>query len=375
MKMNRKLFKYLDYSILFSVIAIAILGTISIGFATNAISFQPPYINLSASRTFITQIIWFIIASAAGFYILIIDYNVIGGYYKILYVGINILLLLVLLVGSERNGAKAWLGVGSLGIQPSEFAKIITIITLAKIMEDMENINTPKNLGKIALYALIPIGLIQLQPDTGTNLIFAMTILGMLFVAGLDLKFIYGGLIAAISGVLVLWNFDILEPYQKNRILVFFKPELDRLGSGYNAMLAKMAVGSGKFFSLFSSSDALSGGKFIPEAHTDFIFTVFAERWGFLGSVILLALYFNIIFKGIKIARTSKDKFGTYVVFGVLSMFTFQILQNIGMDIGLMPITGIPLPFMSYGGSSLLTSVVSISLILNVGMRRQKINF
>jgi rod shape determining protein RodA len=366
---NKKVLKNIDYNILFSVVAVVIIGLITISSATHAFKDD------GSARLFITQIAWFIIACTIGCALLLIDYNTIGGYYKVLYTAIVAMLVLVLLVGSVRNGAKAWLGVGSLGIQPSEFAKLITIITLAKLLEDMENINTVKNLGKLAFFALLPMALIQLQPDTGTNLIFAVTIFGMLFVAGLHSKIIYSVLGSATGAIALIWQLDILKPYQKDRILVFLKPEMDKLGVGYNAIVAKTAIGSGKFFGTGLYNGTLTEGKFIPELHTDFIFSVFGEEWGFLGAMLLLALYFNIIWKCIKIAKTSKDKFGFYLVTGVLTMFTFQILQNIGMDIGLMPITGIPLPFMSYGGSSLLTSVLSMALILNVGMRRQKINF
>lgn len=364
MFLNKKAFKSIDYSIWLSMIAIFVFGILSIASATGG-----------NKKVFIIQIVWFGVATVIGFVFLIIDYNAIGGYYKVFYIFSVILLILVRLIGSERKGAKAWLGVGSFGIQPSEFSKVIVIIAIAKLLEEMDNINTPKNLGKLALASLIPMGLIQLQPDTGTNMIFAATIFGMLFVAGLDIKLIAGTFITGIAGVLFVWFAGILQPYQKDRILVFFRPEMDRLGAGYNALLAKSAIGGGKFFGTGLFNGPLSTGRFIPEAHTDFIFSVFGESFGFLGAVVLLLLYLNIIIRSIKIARTSKDKFGMYLVFGIISMFTFQILQNIGMDIGLMPITGIPLPLMSYGGSSLLTSVVSIALILNVGMRRQKINF
>lgn len=364
MILNRKFIKNIDYSILFSMILIVVFGIISIASATGG-----------NKKVFVTQIVWFALSLIIGFIVLNIDYNTIGGYYKVFYAFAIFLLVLVRLVGDERKGAKAWLGVGSMGIQPSEFSKLIVIITLAKLLEDMDNINTPKNLGKLALFSLIPMGLIQLQPDTGTNLIFAVTIFGMLFVAGLDLKLIAITFATGIGGALFIWFADILKPYQKDRILVFFRPEMARLGAGYNALLAKSAIGGGGFFGTGPFNGPLSTGKFIPEAHSDFIFSVFGESFGFLGAGILLVLYLNIILKSIKIARTSKDKFGMYLVIGILSMFIFQILQNIGMDIGLMPITGIPLPFMSYGGSSLLTSVVSIAFILNVGMRRQKINF
>lgn len=364
MIINKKIFKNMDYGILFCVIAVVLIGIITIGSATSTSSVYFKY-----------QIAWFIVSIPIVFALLLIDYNTIGGYYKVLYFVSILLLVLVLLIGSERNNAKSWLGIGPFGGQPAEFAKLATIITISKLMEEMENINTFKNLSKIAVYILIPMVLIQLQPDAGTNMIFAVTMLGILFVAGLDLRFIYGAAITAITAIGVLWQFNILDAYQKNRILVFLKPELDKLGIGYNAIMAKMAVGSGMFFGLGWNKGNLAGGKFIPESHTDFIFSVFAEEWGFLGIIVILILYFNIIIKSIKIARTSKDKFGSYMVVGILTMITFQILQNIGMDIGLMPITGITLPFMSYGGSSLLTNLISVALILNVSARKQKIDF
>lgn len=372
MFINKKLLKNLDYSIIISMILIVIIGIITITNAT--IGASSDGFSLGTLKNTIFQTIYFIVAIIIGFIILFIDYNTIGSYYKLLYMGSIFLLILVLAVGSVRNNAKCWLGVGPFGIQPSEFAKLTTIITIAKLMEDMDNINKPKNLIKLIVAALIPMGLIQLQPDTGTNLIFFMTILGMLFMAGLDLRFIFGGAAAAIVSIFVLWEFNILKPYQKNRIIVFLRPETDKLGKGYNAFLAKVAIASGKFFGTGWGA-GLTNGKFLPESHTDFIFCVFAEKWGFFGVLLLLALYLNIILKSIAIAKTSKDKFGFYMVVGIITMFLFQIFQNIGMDIGLLPITGIPLPFVSYGGSSLLTSVMSLALILNVGMRRQKINF
>ncbi|KRQ88148.1 Rod shape-determining protein RodA [Caloramator mitchellensis] len=365
---DKKLLKNIDYSIIFSLIVIAISGLLSIGAATLAF-------NDGSMQRVIFQGLWFIVSIFLFVIIISFDYNMIGGYYKIIYIVSNLLLVAVLLFGSVRNNAKAWLGIGPFGIQPSEFAKIAIIITIAKLLEDMEDINTFKNLFKIAMVSLIPMALIQLQPDTGTNLIFVMTILGMIFVAGLDLKFIYWSLFTAISSFALIWKLNILKEYQKNRILVFLKPEMDKLGAGYNAYLAKIAIASGKFFGIGLTNSGLTDGKFIPEAPTDFIFCVFAEKFGFIGTLLLLLAYLNIILKGINIAKSSKDKFGMYLTVGILSMFIFQILQNIGMDIGLMPITGIPLPLMSYGGSSLMTTIIAIALVINVGMRKQKINF
>lgn len=369
MWIDKKLFKNIDFSILISMFAIAFIGILTISSATKV------FTEHGNPKEFYFQIMWLVFSCVIGFFILLVDYNTIGGYYKVLYLCSIFLLVLVLVAGKVINNAKSWLGVGPFGIQPSEIAKLVIIITLAKVMEDMENINTPKNLLKIAIIALVPMGLIQLQPDLGTNIIFAVTIMGMLFVAGLDIRLIYGGIAAVVAGSLAVWNLGILQDYQKARIMVFLRPETDKLGRGYNALMAKTAIGAGQFFGMGLYNGIQTTGNFIPEASTDFIFSVFAEEWGFLGCLVLLGLYLNILIKSINIAKTSKDKFGKYMVTGIVTMFTFQILQNIGMDIGLMPITGIPLPFMSYGGTSLMINVISIALILNVGMRRQKINF
>lgn len=366
---KNKMLKHVDFGIVFSVIALIIIGLVTISSATHAFS------DSGSMKSIIMQAGFGAVSIVIAIVLIFIDYNTIGGYYKIIYVMGIIGLVVVLLIGSERNGAKAWLGFGPFGIQPAELFKIGMIICLAKVLEEMENINTLKNLGKIAVVCLIPMVLIQLQPDTGTNLIYAVTIFGMLFYAGLDRRIIWGGFGTAFIGVLAVWFLGILKEYQKFRILVFFNPELDPSGVGYNAHIAKIAIGAGQFFGSGLYGGTMTEGSFIPELHTDFIFSVFAEEWGFLGAMVLLALYFNIIWRGIKIARESKDKFGSYIVVGVFSMFTFQILQNIGMDIGLMPITGITLPFMSYGGSSLMTTIISLALVINVGMRKQKINF
>ncbi|HAZ36925.1 MAG TPA: rod shape-determining protein RodA [Clostridiaceae bacterium] len=369
MYINKKIFKEMDYSILFSMIAICILGIISIGSATNA------FVEGGNPKTFITQILWLVLSCIIGFIVLLVDYNTIGDYYKVIYIFTNILLVLVLVAGSERNGAKSWLGIGTFGIQPSEFAKVSLIIGLAKILEGMDNINTWKNMLKILIYVGIPMLLIKLEPDTGTNVIFLIIIAGMLFVAGLNAKIIWGVIGTGLLGFFGAYKFGKLQEHQMHRISVFLHPEMDRLGNGYNAYLAKIAVGSGMFFGRGINNSDLTRGEFIPYCHTDFIFSTFAEAFGFLGCIILLGFYFNLIYKSIKIANESKDKFGKYMVIGIVTMLTYQILQNIGMDIGIVPITGIPLPFMSYGGSSLLTNVIAIALVLNVGMRKKKINF
>lgn len=366
---KNKILKHIDYGILLSVLALIIIGLITISSATHA------FTENGTTRNIMMQAIFGVLGLIIAIVIIIMDYNIVGGYYKVFYVLGILGLVGVLIFGSERNGAKAWLGLGPFGIQPAEVFKIIMIMTMAKVLEDMDNINTIKNLGKIALVALVPMALIQLQPDAGTNMIYAVTIFGMIFYAGLDKKIIWSGVGIGTIGFLAIWFLDILKPYQKFRIKVFLNPELDIAGEGYNAYMASMATGSGNFFGSGLFNGTIAEGNFIPEQQTDFIFSIFAEEWGFLGCMVLLLLYFNIIWRGIKIARDSKDKFGTYMVVGIVTMITFQIFQNIGMIIGLMPITGIPLPFMSYGGSSLMTNIISMALLINVGARKQKINF
>lgn len=372
MRSKLKRLKQIDFSIVFSMLAICAIGiyTIKSATGTNTLS--------------ITQGMWLIISCIIGIGVLLVDYTTIGSYYKLLYILSVALLVLVLLVGSVRNNAKSWLGFGGIGGQPSEFAKVVIIITLAKMMEEMEDINSWKNIAKLGVVALIPMILIQLQPDTGTNLIFAVTIFAMLFIGGLNSKVVWGvvgTVVTAVLGayIIIEQNLDqyltFLRPYQWNRIRVFFHPETDIMNTGMDAYYAKLAIGSGMFYGRGLAETDLVNGNFISESHTDFIFSVFAEEWGFLGCAILLLLYLNIIVRSIKIARSSNDKFGYYMIIGIISMLTFQVFQNIGMDIGLMPITGIPLPFVSYGGSSLLTNVISIALILNVGIRRQKLKF
>lgn len=372
MRSRLKRLKEVDFSILLSMLAICAIGIYTIKSATGTNSLS------------ITQGMWLIISCIIGIAVLMVDYSVIGSYYKLLYILSVAMLVLVLLVGSVRNNAKSWLGFGGIGGQPSELAKIVIIITLAKMMEEMEDINSWKNIAKLGVVSLIPMILIQLQPDTGTNLIFAVTIFAMLFIGGLNSKVVWGvvgTIVTAVIGAFIIieQNLDqyltFLKPYQWNRIRVFFHPETDIMGAGMDAYYAKLAIGSGMFYGRGFDQTDLVNGNFISESHTDFIFSVFAEEWGFLGCAILLLLYLNIMIRSIKIARASNDKFGYYMIIGIISMLTFQVLQNIGMDIGLMPITGIPLPFVSYGGSSLLTNIISIALILNVGIRRQKLKF
>ncbi|MEG0371421.1 MAG: FtsW/RodA/SpoVE family cell cycle protein, partial [Clostridium sp.] len=238
---KNRMLKHIDYGIVSSVIVLVIIGLMTISSATHAFS------DNGDTKKLIMQAAFTVVSLIIAAVIISIDYNTIGGYYKIFYVIGVLSLIIVLIFGSERNGAKAWLGVGQFGIQPAEFFKIVMIITIAKVLEEIENINTLKNFGKIVLVAILPMILIQIQPDTGTNMIFAVTIFGMIFYAGLDKKIIWGGFFTVIVAVSAVWFFDILQNYQKHRVLVFLNPELDMSGVGYNAHMAKTAIGAGIF--------------------------------------------------------------------------------------------------------------------------------
>lgn len=367
---DKKVLKNMDYNLLITTIILSFIGLVTISSATKAFSG-------GSIKMLATQIVSLIISIIIGFIILKMDYYMIGNYYNILYIASLLLLTLVLIphIGVKANGARSWFVFGPIRFQPSEFAKITTIISIAKVMEDMDDINKPKNLFKIAIYAIIPMLLIELENDTGTVIIYLVTIAGMLFVAGLNMKLIIGAVSAVLFGGIGIWLSGILPPAQSHRIEVFLNPDADKLGKGYNAYQARLAISSGKFFGRGLYQGVLTRGNFIPKCETDFIFSVFSEEWGFLGSAVLIALYANLAFRSVNIARKAKDKFGRYMISGFITMIVFQVLQNIGMDIHLMPVTGIPLPFMSYGGTSLLTNFMAVAFILNVGMRKVKINF
>jgi rod shape determining protein RodA len=363
--------KNFDFSLLINVIFICMIGVITISSATRAFYG-------GSKRYFILQIVWILIGLGLLAVTVMIDYATFRMYYKVIYFFNLALLGLVVALGQVTKGANSWLGLGSLGIQPSEFMKLSLIIVFARKIEDFEgDVNNLKNLGILFLYAAVPLFMIYKQPDLGTVVIIIVIIVGMLFMAGLNLKVIFWGLAAGIAAFLGLWYspLPILKEHQRQRISTFFNQSADTIGNGWQITQSKIAIGSGQLFGMGFGKGLQSEGKYLPESYSDFIFSVLGEEFGFVGALILIILYASMLFKCIKISHIAKDKFGSMVVIGIMWMFLFQMFQNIGMTVGLMPITGITLPFVSYGGSSMLTSMISIGLVLNIGMRRHKINF
>jgi len=365
LRLNKKLLRELDYSVIIFGICIVIFGCINIYSATNKVSGMY-YLKM--------QIAWMIIGLITVYLLLVFDYMLIENYAVIIYWAGVILLILGHFWGSTTNGANSWIRIGGVGIQPSEFAKIGMIIMIAKKLDQMEGkINDPKNLFELMFYAAVPMVLIIIQPDMGMTMVSFFIVLGIFYCIGLNYKIIFGGVTSVLIVVVGVWNSPIMKPYWKGRLTSFLDPEKYQLTSGLQLIQSKLAIGSGGIFGRGFGKGVQFNS--VPENHTDFIFAVLSEEWGLIGALLLLLLYGLLIYRLIKIAKESKDIFGTVLCVGFVSNLLFSIMQNIGMTMGLMPITGITLPFMSYGGSSLLTSFIALGLVLNVGMRRKKINF
>lgn len=360
-KINEKLIKNIDFSIIATVVVIVLFGILNI---YSAIGFS--YARL--------QFCWLIISLVAVYFILTIDYADILRFTPVVYWAGVLLLVVNQFLGSAVNGANAWIQIGNRAIQPGEFAKIGMILMVARIIEEAEgDVNNVKTFFKIVGYAIIPVILILIQPDMGLTMVSFFIMLGIMVIAGLNWKVIIGGLGSLAAAVVIIWNSSIMKPYWKLRFLAVVNPEKYAQSEGLQLIQSKIAIGAGGIFGL----GFLNGKqyKFVPENHTDFIFSVIGEEWGLVGAIFLMFLYGLLIYKLIQIAKNSRDIAGKIIVIGIVGSILFSIIQNIGMTIGLMPISGITLPFVSYGGSSMLTNFISLGIALNIGMRKKKINF
>ena len=370
-KIDFKKLKEIDKVMLFSMIALMIFGIINIYLASSA-----EYGTLFLKR----QSLWFIVCLVALYFVVAIDYTLLKSYTPLFYWGSILLLIVTIFIGTDINGARGWIRLGPLSFQPSELAKMATIMMLGKTLEEMNGtINEWKNFLTMAFYAIVPAVFIVIQPDMGMTMVLFFIVVGIFFIGGLDLKIIGGGLLSLLLVVIIVWNSGVIQPYQKKRITSFMNPESDTSESGYQLRQSLISIGNGGAFGLKGSAakDKTVGyaAQYVPEVQTDFIFASIGEQWGLAGAAFLLLLYGLLISKMIALGRTAKDTFGSIICVGLVAYFLFALLQNIGMTIGLMPITGITLPLLSYGGTSLLTTVMSIGLVLNVGMRRKKIYF
>ncbi|MGL5316288.1 MAG: rod shape-determining protein RodA [Peptostreptococcaceae bacterium] len=368
-KSTLKLVKQLDWKLIAIVISIFAFGILILSSATHA--------NETGNyKQIYVQTMAFGLGVGLITLMLLFDYNLMGKYYKGLYIISLILLAIVLVpgIGAERGGARSWIDLGPIDFQTSELAKLTFILSYAKIVESKKGkLNTLKDIIPVVIYAIPFIGLLFAQPDLGTAIVFSCIIAGMLFTAGLDIKLIKRVIIGAIVALPVMYM--CMAPHQKDRIEAFLNPEDPTLKGNYQVMQSMIAIGSGGTTGkgLYEGSQNQEG--FLPVQESDFIFAVIGEELGAIGMAAMIGLYALFLTRMIAIAREAKDFYGTLIVIGVMSMFAYQVIQNIGMTVALIPVTGVTLPFVSYGGSSLVTSLANLGLVLNVGMRRKKINF
>ena len=287
-----------------------------------------------------------------------------------------LLLVLVLVVGSTVHGSQSWLDLGLVRLQPSEFAKLGLVFFLSWQLtgQAFSQALGPKELLKPSLIFLVPSVLVILQKDLGSSLFFGFLFATLLFIQGVHWRIVVLAMTLVAVGSLVSYQF-LLKPYQKDRIASFMEPERDAKGSGYHLVQSKIAVGSGQFLGRGYLKGASNKLKFLPERHTDFIFPVLAEEWGFVGSVSVLGLYALLLLCGVNIASRSNNRFGFFLSVGFTSLFFWHLVINLGGVLGLMPLTGVPLPFLSYGGSSLLTNWVALGFLQAIYKSRTQYGF
>ena len=321
------------------------------------------------------HIINILIGAVLAYGVTVIDYRLLRAYTPILW-GAAVLGLLIVLIpglGTEKNGAKAWIALpGGFQIQPAELAKVGIIIGMAMILSERSHDSdkpSNKNVLQSLAVAALPVLLIILQPDMGTILIIAASVVTMIAVSGTSSKWVVGLLLLAVSGGFIAVQAGVVSEYQVKRLQTFVDPNADTQGSGYQLRQARITVGSGGLLGTGLFNGPQTSGRFVPEQQTDFIFTVAGEQLGFVGSGAILILYLILLMRAFSIARRTNDPFGRLVCTGVIAWFAFQMFENIGMTLGLMPMTGVPLPFISYGGSSMFATLIGFGLLQNVHAR------
>ena len=364
--MSARLLRYVDWTLLGTTLALMAFGGVMIYSATQNTGDPMGFVKVRVLHALFGLTL---LAVAAA-----VDYQAIARAWRPVLGGAMFLLVIVMLVGITTMGSQRWIPLGPLGgFQPSELAKLALIIALARNLEAHPDLDSWRTVIPVLLIAAVPVGLIVEQPDLGTAMVLVAITAAMLFAAGAPRRIMMalGG--ATLAGVPVLWQ--MLHDYQRRRLIVFIDPGVDPQGAGYALIQSKIAMGSGQMFGkglLHGTQNLLN---FIPEQHTDFIFTVVGEELGFLGAMTVLALFAIWLWRGMTIVYLAKDRLGMLMAVGIVSMIAFHVVVNIGMTVGLMPITGIPLPFISHGGSALVVMVMATGVLLGIGMRRKKILF
>ncbi|MFD9034850.1 rod shape-determining protein RodA [Streptomyces sp. NPDC059567] len=364
----------LDWPILLSALALSLLGALLVWSATRGrteLNNGDPYyflfrhvLNTGIGLALMIGTIW-------------LGHRTLRGAVPILY-GISILLILAVLtpLGATINGAHAWIVIGGgFSLQPSEFVKITIILIMAMLLAARVDAGDQvhpdhRTVAKALLLAALPMAIVMLMPDLGSVMVMAVIVLGVLLASGASNRWVLGLIVAGISGAALVAALGVLDEYQINRFAAFANPELDPAGVGYNTNQARIAIGSGGLYGAGLFNGHQTSGQFVPEQQTDFIFSVAGEELGFLGGGLIIALIGVILWRACRIARETTELYGTIVAAGIIAWFAFQSFENIGMALGIMPVAGLPLPFVSYGGSSMFAVWVAIGLLQSIRVQR-----
>lgn len=372
--MKKNMLKNIEWTILICSILLVVIGCIALYSATFEIGKQD----------FNKQVIWAIICIPVVIIVTIMDYEILAKISPFLF-GVIIVLLIGVLFTTPINGARSWYNLGALSFQPGEAAKIITILFLSYIVskvqsKDRDNISNPLYILLFIGIVAIPASLIISQPDIGTAIPFVIALIFILFAGGIKKRYIIISFLIIASCITILaTNQDLYEKimpaHARARIETYLHPELDPRGAGYNVLQSKLAIGSGQLVGMGVLKGNQTQLGYLHPKTTDFIYSVIGEEMGFIAAGSVIIIYIILITKGIYVAKTAKDPVGSYIATGIVAVFMFHMLENIGMTMGILPITGIPLPFISYGGTSLLTNFICVGLLLSISARRKKVLF
>jgi rod shape determining protein RodA len=361
---DRRLLQNFDWILLILLVLIAAISVL------NLYSAAYPIGNAGGSHIYVKQIYWFLIGFAVLLVMTVFDYAVLERLAYPAYLLTVVLLVLVLMTGKVHSGSQRWLSLGGVSFQPSELAKIALVIALAKFFSEHGQVDDYRlrDLWQPFLLIAIPCYLIVKEPDLGTGLTLVVVAISVVLFVKVNWKSLLILVVTSISAAPFIWF--ALKDYQQKRILTFLRPDMDPLGAGYHISQSKIAIGSGLFWGKGFLKGTQTRLDFLPEQHTDFVFSVLAEEWGFAGASFLLLIFLLLILWGVNIARNSKDRFGAIIAFGIVAMVFWQLVINVSMVIGLLPVVGIPFVLMSYGGSSVISTMAGMGLLMNVSMRR-----
>lgn len=368
LKIDRRLIKNFDWITFLIVVSLALIGIMTIYSAT-----RPPLGIGDHPDFYLKQILWLLISIVVLFGVVSFDYIWL---YRVAYplYGLGLLLLAIVLFGGRASmGAQRWLNIGLFSFQPSEFFRLFFILGFSSYLTNMgRNLMDKMSVKSIFVFVVLPLILLIKQPDLGTGILLMSLFIALSISKGISRKILTVVVVIVLISIPFLGHifWEGLKDYQKNRLIAFIDPDVDPSGIGYHINQSKISIGSGGFFGKGYLHGTQGPLRFLPEKHTDFIFSVFAEEWGFMGSIMLIGIYMTLFLRGLDTAMKAKDEFGRLTALGITAMFFVYFCVNIGMTLGIMPVVGVPLPFVSYGGTALLSNFIAAGILINIRTRR-----